>query len=119
LADAGVTVFSHANVRLPRWVDLPLRLIIVTPDVHRVHHSSLQPETDSNYGAVLTIWDRVLGTYRSKPPQDLAAQQTGLSECQDKRSRSLIWLLILPFIALRKRQRGAVNVASPQDASAG
>jgi sterol desaturase/sphingolipid hydroxylase (fatty acid hydroxylase superfamily) len=103
IMDAAVTVFSHANVRLPRWLDLPLRLFIVTPDVHRVHHSSYQPETDSNYGAVLTIWDRVLGTYRAKAPADLAAQETGLSEVQDTRSRSLLWLLVLPFIALRRR----------------
>ena len=101
--DAGVTVFSHANVRLPWWVDRPLRLFIVTPDVHRVHHSSHQPETDSNYGAVLTIWDRVLGTYRRKSAEDLAAQETGLSETQDSRSRNLFWLLILPFIALKSR----------------
>ena len=103
LMDAGVTVFSHANVRLPWWVDRPLRLFIVTPDVHRVHHSSHQPETDSNYGAVLTIWDRVLGTYRRKSAEDLAAQETGLSETQDSRSRNLLWLLILPFIALKSR----------------
>ena len=101
--DAGVTVFSHANVRLPWWVDRPLRLFIVTPDVHRVHHSSHQPETDSNYGAVLTIWDRVLGTYRRKSAEDLATQETGLSETQDSRSRNLLWLLILPFIALKSR----------------
>ena len=103
LMDAGVTVFSHANVRLPWWVDRPLRLFIVTPDVHRVHHSSHQPETDSNYGAVLTIWDRVLGTYRRKSAEDLATQETGLSETQDSRSRNLLWLLILPFIALKSR----------------
>ena len=103
LMDASVTVFSHANVRLPWWVDRPLRLFIVTPDVHRVHHSSHQPETDSNYGAVLTIWDRVLGTYRRKSAEDLAAQETGLSETQDSRSRNLLWLLILPFIALKSR----------------
>jgi sterol desaturase/sphingolipid hydroxylase (fatty acid hydroxylase superfamily) len=101
--DAGVTVFSHANVRLPWWVDRPLRLFIVTPDVHRVHHSSHQPETDSNYGAVLTIWDRLLGTYRRKSAEDLATQETGLSEVQDSRSRNLLWLLILPFIALKSR----------------
>lgn len=103
LMDASVTVFSHANVRLPWWVDRPLRLFIVTPDVHRVHHSSHQPETDSNYGAVLTIWDRVLGTYRRKSAEDLATQETGLSETQDSRSRNLLWLLILPFIALKSR----------------
>lgn len=103
LMDASVTVFSHANVRLPWWIDRPLRLFIVTPDVHRVHHSSYQPETDSNYGAVLTIWDRVLGTYRRKPASELAVQETGLSDAQDSRSRNLLWLLILPFIGLRRR----------------
>jgi len=103
LMDAGITVFSHSNVRLPWWIDRPLRLIIVTPDVHRVHHSSYQPETDSNYGAVLTIWDRLLGTYRRKPADALAEQETGLSEVQDSRSNSLFWLLVLPFIELRAR----------------
>jgi sterol desaturase/sphingolipid hydroxylase (fatty acid hydroxylase superfamily) len=103
LMDASVTVFSHANVRLPWWIDRPLSLFIVTPDVHRVHHSSHQPETDSNYGAVLTIWDRVLGTYRRKPADELATQENGLTEVQDPRSRNLLWLLILPFITLRSR----------------
>jgi sterol desaturase/sphingolipid hydroxylase (fatty acid hydroxylase superfamily) len=103
LMDAGVTVFSHANVRIPWWIDRPLSMVIVTPNVHRVHHSSHQPETDSNYGAVLTIWDRLLGTYRRKRDEALAAQETGLSEVQDSRSRNLFWLLILPFIELRVR----------------
>ena len=103
LMDASVTVFSHANVRLPWWIDRPLSLFIVTPDLHRVHHSSHQPETDSNYGAVLTIWDRVLGTYRRKPADELATQENGLTEVQDPRSRNLLWLLILPFITLRSR----------------
>lgn len=101
--DAGITVFSHANVRLPWWIDRPLSLLIVTPDVHRVHHSSSQPETDSNYGAVLTIWDRLLGTYRRKQGDALVAQETGLSEVQDSRSRNPLWLLVLPFIELRRR----------------
>lgn len=103
LMDASVTVFSHANIRLPWWIDRPLSLFIVTPDVHRVHHSSVQPETDSNYGAVLTIWDRLLGTYRRKSADALATQETGLSEAQDSRSRNLFWLLILPFIELKFR----------------
>lgn len=104
LMDASVTVFSHSNVRLPWWIDRPLSLIIVTPDVHRVHHSSHQPETDSNYGAVLTIWDRLLGTYRRKPGEALAVQENGLVEVQDARSRNPLWLLILPFIALKFRR---------------
>jgi sterol desaturase/sphingolipid hydroxylase (fatty acid hydroxylase superfamily) len=103
LMDASVTVFGHANIRLPWWIDRPLSLFIVTPDVHRVHHSSDQPETDSNYGAVLTIWDRLMGTYRRKSAEALATQETGLSEAQDSRSRNLLWLLILPFIELKFR----------------
>lgn len=105
IMDAAVTVFSHSNVQVPRWIDRPLRLVIVTPDVHRVHHSSLQAETDSNYGAVLTIWDRLLGTYRRKSPEELAVQENGLRESQDGRSRNPLWLLILPFIALRARRK--------------
>jgi sterol desaturase/sphingolipid hydroxylase (fatty acid hydroxylase superfamily) len=101
--DASITVFSHSNVRLPRWLDGPLRLLIVTPDVHRVHHSSHPLEADSNYGAVLTIWDRVFGTYRHKAADALATQQIGLHDVQDRRSRSLLWLLCLPFIELKSR----------------
>lgn len=99
--DASVTMFSHANVRLPKWVDAPLRLVIVTPDVHRVHHSTFQPETDSNYGAVLTVWDRVFGTYRSKPGDALAEQDNGLTDVRDWRATSLLWLLISPFFTPR------------------
>jgi len=110
--DAGITVFSHANVRLPPWIDRPLSLLIVTPDVHRVHHSSSQPETDSNYGAVLTIWDRLLGTYRRKQGDALVAQETGLSEVQDSRSRNPLWLLILPFIRLRCRPNNSREQAT-------
>jgi sterol desaturase/sphingolipid hydroxylase (fatty acid hydroxylase superfamily) len=110
--DASITVFSHANVRLPWWIDRPLSLFVVTPDVHRVHHSSYQPETDSNYGAVLTIWDRLLGTYRRKSAEALATQETGLSEAQDSRSRNVLWLLILPFIALRERGMRLVTAKS-------
>lgn len=98
LLDASITIFTHANIRLPRWLDALLRLAIVTPDVHRVHHSSYQPETDSNFGAVLTIWDRLLGTYRSKAPDALAAQQNGLPEVRDWRTDSVAWLLISPVL---------------------
>lgn len=57
------TQFTHANIRLPRWIDRPLSYLFVSPDMHKVHHHWQQPYTDSNYGAVLSIWDRLLGTY--------------------------------------------------------
>lgn len=97
LFDAGMAVFTHANIRMPRVLERSLRLVLVTPDMHRIHHSSFQPETDSNYGATLSLWDRMFGTYRDKEPESLARMQIGLGELQDRRSKSLWWLLTLPF----------------------
>src|SRR5215203_3015706 len=58
------TQFTHANIHLPKWLDKPLSYFIVSPGMHKVHHHWQQPYTDSNYGAVLAIWDRMFGTYR-------------------------------------------------------
>ena len=57
------TQFTHANIRLPRWLDKPLSFVLVSPNMHKVHHHWQLPYTDSNYGAVLSIWDRMFGTY--------------------------------------------------------
>jgi sterol desaturase/sphingolipid hydroxylase (fatty acid hydroxylase superfamily) len=57
------TQFTHANINLPKWLDKPLSFFIVSPNMHKVHHHWQQPYTDSNYGAVLSIWDRLLGTF--------------------------------------------------------
>ncbi len=102
LLDAGINVFSHSNIRLPRWVDRLLSRIIVTPHVHRIHHSTVMRETNSNFGATLPIWDMLFGTYRSKSAEDLSNQPIGLDEMQDKRAYSLWWALSLPFRTLRK-----------------
>jgi sterol desaturase/sphingolipid hydroxylase (fatty acid hydroxylase superfamily) len=58
------TAFTHANIRMPNWIDKPLSFIFVSPNMHKVHHHWQQPYTDSNYGAVLSIWDRLFGTYK-------------------------------------------------------
>jgi sterol desaturase/sphingolipid hydroxylase (fatty acid hydroxylase superfamily) len=58
------TQFTHANIRLPHWLDRPLSCLVVSPAMHKVHHHFQQPYTDSNYGAVLSIWDRMFGTYQ-------------------------------------------------------
>jgi sterol desaturase/sphingolipid hydroxylase (fatty acid hydroxylase superfamily) len=58
------TAFTHANISLPRWLDVPMSYVFVSPNMHKVHHHWQQPYTDSNYGAVLSIWDRLLGTYK-------------------------------------------------------
>jgi sterol desaturase/sphingolipid hydroxylase (fatty acid hydroxylase superfamily) len=98
LFDAAMAVWTHANIRLPRWLDRALKLVFVTPDMHRIHHSTYQPETDSNYGATLSVWDRLFGTYVEKPAVALSNMRLGLIECQDSRTYSLFWLLKLPFI---------------------
>ena len=99
--DAGMNVFTHANVRLPRWLDRALRVLIVTPDMHRVHHSSYHRETDSNYGATLSIWDHMFRTHTLKEDDALVEMEIGLREVQDRRANSILWLLALPFTPLR------------------
>jgi sterol desaturase/sphingolipid hydroxylase (fatty acid hydroxylase superfamily) len=65
------TQFTHANFQLPKWLDRPLSMVIVSPNMHKVHHHWQQPYTDSNYGAVLSIWDRIFGTYEQLDPSQL------------------------------------------------
>lgn len=103
LADAGMAVFTHANVRLPGGMERTLRLILVTPAMHRIHHSASQPETDSNYGATLSCWDRLFDTYREKNDDALATLRLGLGDSSDRRAASLSWLLLLPFRRLDPR----------------
>ncbi len=65
------TQFTHANIQLPRWLDKPLSYVLVSPNMHKVHHHWKQPYTDRNYGAVLAIWDRMFGTYEHLDPSSI------------------------------------------------
>jgi len=94
----GAAMFNHANIKLPKAVDAVLRLIIVTPDMHRIHHSTDPRETDSNYGFNLAIWDRLFSTYTQTPRLGDTGLEIGLSEWRDGRSTAnLGWALALPF----------------------
>ncbi|MEO1033994.1 MAG: sterol desaturase family protein [Pseudomonadota bacterium] len=93
----GCAMFNHANVRLPAWFDRSLRLVIVTPDMHRVHHSAVPTETNSNYGFSLSWWDRLFGTYIPQPQAGHDGMTIGLAQCQDERPASLAWILTVPF----------------------
>ena len=95
--DAGINVFTHANIKLPKTADRVLRWVLVTPAMHRIHHSSFQPETDSNYGAVFSIWDRLFRTYVSKPAKELNKMELGLETMRDHRTAGLLWLLLSPL----------------------
>jgi sterol desaturase/sphingolipid hydroxylase (fatty acid hydroxylase superfamily) len=92
----GTAMFNHANIRLPQWADAVLRRVIVTPDMHRVHHSVDRAEHDSNYGFALSIWDQVFGTYIPQPKGGHEEMTIGL-EWQDDRPSKLGWSLALPF----------------------
>ena len=89
----GTAMFNHANFALPRWLEGPVRAILVTPDMHRIHHSTVREEHDSNYGFALSIWDRMFGTYVSKVQPN---HRLGL-EWQNDEPAKLGWSLMLPF----------------------
>ncbi len=94
----GTALFNHANIHLPGKLDQLIRLVLVTPDMHRVHHSVHRDEHDSNYGFALSIWDRALGTYIAQPRAGHDKMTIGL-EWQDTRPTKLSWSLRLPFRA--------------------
>ncbi len=92
----GTALFNHANIALPAWLDRWLRLLLVTPDMHRVHHSADRGEHDSNFGFALSVWDRLFGTYRAQPAGGHHGMTVGL-DWQDDRPARLGWSLLLPF----------------------
>ncbi len=93
----ATAMFNHANVRLSLAADRVLRWVVVTPDMHRVHHSVKSRECNSNFGFSLPWWDRLLGTYRDQPADGHEQMQIGLSHVQETR-QPFHWLLALPFI---------------------
>ena len=94
----ATSLFNHSNIRLPLWLDRLLRLIVVTPDMHRVHHSVVRRETNSNFGFNFPWWDFALGTYRDQPAQGHEQMTVGLTQFRDEKNADrLPWMLILPF----------------------
>jgi len=96
----AASMFNHGNVRLCAAFDRALRAVLVTPDMHRVHHSMIPRETNSNFGFNLPWWDRLFGTYRPQPQEGHDGMTIGLPWFRDPAQVVLVWLLGLP---LRKR----------------
>jgi len=94
----GTSMFNHGNIRMPPGVDRILRLIVVTPDMHRVHHSVVIKETNSNFGFNFPWWDRIFKTYRDQPAAGHEKMTIGLSQFRDAKKLTLPWLLALPFV---------------------
>jgi len=97
-----MAMFNHANFNLPRSIDRILRLIIVTPDMHRVHHSSTEEETNSNYGFNISLWDRLFKTYCAQPAEGHEKMEIGLQYFRDKSQLNLIQMLTQPFRGINK-----------------
>jgi sterol desaturase/sphingolipid hydroxylase (fatty acid hydroxylase superfamily) len=109
----GITdAYSHTNLRLPKLLDRALRWLLVTPNMHCLHHSSFQPETDSNYSQVFSLWDRLFGTYSVAPRAGYDAMQIGLAEIRDDRASDLWWQIKSPALTIA---RLSVNAAAPAD----
>lgn len=94
----AAAMFNHANVRIPPPVDGWLRLVVVTPDMHRVHHSTDMREANSNFGFNFPWWDRLFGTYKAQPDLGHEGMRIGLNIFRGRQYRSLARLLAMPFL---------------------
>jgi sterol desaturase/sphingolipid hydroxylase (fatty acid hydroxylase superfamily) len=89
--------FVHANVVLPAKVETRMRMLLVTPDMHRMHHSSNRLECDTNYSGIFSWWDRWFATYTAEPLLGHLDMVLGLPQYRDGKEQNLVWLLKLPF----------------------
>ena len=108
----AASMFNHANVRIPSSIERVVRWFVVTPDMHRVHHSVLPNETNSNFGFNLSVWDRLFGTYRAQPAKGHTEMTIGLKGFRDPREVDrLAGMLWLPFVS--SDDEYAINRRSP------
>ena len=112
---SAASLFTHADFALPARVDRVLRKVIVTPSMHRIHHSVLQRETDSNYGFNLSLWDRLFGSYRARPGRPERSMPIGLAQWRDPAALGLWTLLLQPFRRIAPSSR---NTAEEDSADA-
>jgi sterol desaturase/sphingolipid hydroxylase (fatty acid hydroxylase superfamily) len=94
----GTSMFNHGNVRYSTAIDSVLRLLVVTPEMHRVHHSTIRWETNCNFGFNFPWWDRLFGTYRPQPAKGHLGMTIGLDQYKDPKKLTLPWLIALPFV---------------------
>lgn len=105
---SATSLFNHSNIRIPARIDAILRLAIVTPDMHRVHHSVDRVETNSNYGFNIPWWDWIFGTYRAQPKQGHTGMTIGIELFRTRRDLWLDRLLVQPI-------RGSASAPDPQE----
>ena len=98
----GTATFNHSNINIPTTLDNKLRFLLVTPDMHRIHHSTFPIETDSNYGFSISCWDRLFKTYIAESRQPQRTMAIGLAPFRQQNELGFVKLLLLPFKALRR-----------------
>ncbi|MDX8397315.1 MAG: sterol desaturase family protein [Mariprofundaceae bacterium] len=103
----AMAMFNHSNIRLPKAIDAVIRLLFITPDVHRIHHSIIKNETNSNYGFNLSLWDKICGTYRAQPKLGHDQMIIGLADFQQSPTHQLSWMLRLPFLTKNQLNKPA------------
>lgn len=101
----ATSMFNHSNARMPLWLDRALRLVVVTPDMHRVHHSIERRETDSNFGFNLPWWDWLFGTYRAEPAAGHSGMTIGIPQFRDPGEQRLDRMLTQPFRGGNDREK--------------
>jgi sterol desaturase/sphingolipid hydroxylase (fatty acid hydroxylase superfamily) len=101
--ELSLDLFNHANIRLPERWDRIFRWLIVTPNMHSLHHSSWQPETDSNYSGALSIWDRIFGTYSAAPRNGYDGLKIGLKNIDFDQASDIVWQLKSPAFEIEAR----------------
>ncbi len=116
----ATSVFNHGNVRLPAWCDRALRWIIVTPDMHRVHHSIRPEETHSNFGFNLPWWDKLFGTYRAQPRDPYEHLTLGLPDWRtEMETVPLMAMLVMPFRSNNEHLSADESLSSHEVGDAG
>jgi len=92
-------IIEHSRLRFPEWLDKTAGLLFVTPNLHKVHHEQDQYYTDSNYSDIFILWDRLFGTYKHKPVEEM---KFGLAEFDEPKKQSFWYLIISPFINIKR-----------------
>lgn len=109
----AASMFTHSNIKIPKAIEVITRWFIVTPDMHRTHHSVDESETNSNFGFFISVWDRIFGTYLKQPKLGHENMQIGLQGFREPKWQNLRWLIYLPFVS--KINRYAINKRSMEE----
>ncbi|MEJ8817255.1 sterol desaturase family protein [Lacibacter sp. H407] len=99
-------VLQHSNLRFPKWLDKSLGLVITTPNIHKVHHEQDQSYTDSNFSDIFILWDRLFGTYKSKPVEQI---KLGLKEFDEEKKQTFWYLMKSPFLEIKRVESEELN----------